>query len=75
MILWRYQYRYGSVNTALLINSLGMCLPTVNQVWFADNSAGAARNKALYDWYKHLGKELKGKSMAISSQRIKKLVN
>lgn len=37
------------VNTFILINSLRMSSPTVKQVWFTDDYAGAGRIKALYD--------------------------
>ena len=56
-----------SVTKSLLINSLRMWLPTVKQVWLADDSAG--RIKVLYDWYNHLGKE--GKGMALMSTEQK----
>ena len=46
-----------SVNTSILINNLRMGSPTVKQVWFADDSAGAGRIRALYVWYKYLSKE------------------
>lgn len=36
-------------NTSILINSLRMSSPTVKQVWFTDDYAGAGRIKALYD--------------------------
>ena len=34
-----------------------MGLPTVKQVGFADDSAGAGKIKTLFDWYERLGKE------------------
>ena len=37
------------VNTSILINSLRVSSPTVKQVWFTDDYAGAGRIKALYD--------------------------
>ena len=58
-----------SVTKSVLINSLRMWLPTVKQVWLADDSAGAGRIKVLYDWYNHLGKE--GKGMAVMSTEQK----
>ena len=56
-----------SVTKSVSINSLRMWLPTVKQVWLADDSAG--RINVLYDWYNHLGKE--GKGMALMSTEQK----
>jgi len=46
-----------SINTSLMINLLRTCQPTVKQVWFADDSAGAGKISALHDWYEILSVE------------------
>lgn len=46
-----------SVNTSIIIQALRNSIPTVKQVWLADDSAGAGQISSLFDWYKYLEKE------------------
>jgi hypothetical protein len=40
-----------SVNTAVMIQSLGLNVPEVKQVWLADDSAGGGRLMYIHNWY------------------------
>ena len=43
-----------AVNSSLMINILRQSMPSIKQVWFADDSAGAGKISALHEWYKYL---------------------
>ena len=46
-----------SVNTSIMIQSLRISTPGVNQVWLADDSTGGGQIVPLYNWYNHLSQE------------------